>query len=337
MLPHSLITQVVGSVKSISFDAMINELIGVTIMQIKTIGREVYPGAEISLKVYKDLDEIPAVPLHTTYQMIILEEGTGIIKVGRERTLITAPAIFFVNEAESLEIEKSSRIRLHLIYFHPSIIDYKFDFEYVRKASREDVTSSLVQDLYWLNPFMIRNSEMPVHCRISNVALRRLNHLMDYMIEEFNKQQTYLWICRGRSYFLELICFTSTFLGPKASDMELILENTSVSLDDILLYIHTNYSNRITLKGLVEQFNLNRTTINDLFRKVTGESVISYLIKLRIEASAMMLRDTGIPIKEIGYRVGFEDMAHFSRTFKKMKGLSPNQYRKENSWMLKFS
>lgn len=306
-------------------------------MQIKTIGREVYPGAEISLKVYKDLEEMPAVPLHTTYQMIILEEGTGIIKAGQERMLISAPAIFFLNEEESLELEKYSHIRLHIIYFHPSIIDYKFDFEYVRKASREDVTSSEVQDLFWLNPFMMRNGEMPVHCRISNMALRRLNYLMDFISEEFDKQQTYLWICRGRSYFLELICYTSTLLGPKTSDLELILENTSVSLDDILLYLHSNYSSRITLKGLVEKFNLNRTTINDLFRKATGESVISYLIKLRIEASAMMLKDTGIPIKEIGYRVGFEDIAHFSRTFKRMKGISPNQYRKENSWMLKFS
>ncbi len=307
-------------------------------MQLKTIGREVYPGAEISLIVHKDLEELPAVPLNTTYQIIILEEGTGILKAGRERMLISAPAIFFVNEEESLELEKSSpQIKLHLIYFHPSIIDYKFQFEYVRKASREDATASEVQDLYWLNPFIMRHGEMPVHCSISNMALRRLNYLMDAIIEEFEQQQTYLWICRGRSYFLEMICYTSTLLGPKASDMELLLENTSVSLEDILLYIHTNYSSRITLKSLVEQFCLNRTTINELFRKATGESVISYLIKLRIEASAMMLRDTGMPVKEIGYRVGFEDMGHFCRTFKKMKGLSPIQYRKENSWMLRFS
>lgn len=306
-------------------------------MQIKTIGREVYPGAEISLKVYKDLEEIPSVPLYTTYQIIILEEGTGIIKAGKERMLISGPTIFFINEEENLEIEKSSRIKLHIIYFHPSIIDGKFDFTYVRNASRGDVTGSEVQDLFWLNPFILRNGEMPVHCRISNIAVRRLNYLMDFIIEEFEKQQTYLWICRGRSYFLELICYVSTLLGSKVSDMELILDQTSISLDDILLYIHTNYSSRITLKDLVEQFNLNRTTINELFRKATGESVISYLIHLRIEASAMMLRDTGIPVKEIGYRVGFEDMAHFSRTFKKIKGLSPILYRKENSWMLNLS
>jgi AraC family L-rhamnose operon regulatory protein RhaS len=309
-----------------------------TYMQVKTIGREVFPGAEISLKVYKDLEGLPVVPLHTTYQIIIMEEGTGIMKAGQERLLISAPAIFFVNEEESLELEKSSdRIKLHLIYFHPSVIDCKFSFEYVRKVSREDVTTSEVQDLYWLNPFLLRHGQMPLHCGVSTMAVRRLKYLMDAINEEFDKQQTYLWICRGRSYFLELICYCSTLFGPKSSDMELILDKSSVSLEDILLYIHTNYSSRITLKSLVEQFCLNRTTINEMFKKATGESVISYLIKLRIEASAMMLRDTGMPVKEICYRVGFEDMGHFSRTFKKMKGISPKQYRERNSWMLQFS
>jgi AraC family L-rhamnose operon regulatory protein RhaS len=76
--------------------------------------------------------------------------------------------------------------------------------------------------------------------------------------------------------------------------------------------------------------------LNELFRKATGDTVISYLIKLRIELAASMLRDTGMPIKEIGCRVGFDDTANFGRTFKKLKGCSPKQYREENSWILQF-
>lgn len=305
-------------------------------MQIKTIGRVIHAGAEVPLYVSKDRVDIPPVSKKTTFQLIIMEEGTAVARSGQERVIVHGPAVFFVNEEESLDIDVSGRTKLHIIYFHPSIINNKFDFDYIRNASRDDVTGSEVQDMFWLNPFLIRKGSMPTYCRISTIALRRLHYLMDALINEFEKQETYLWICRGRSYFFEILCYVSTFINSKA-DMDLVLDNDSNLMDEILLYIHTNYSEKITLHSLVEHFNINRTTINDMFRKATGESVISYLIKLRIEASAMMLRDTGIPINEIGYRVGFDDLSHFSRTFKKIIGCSPSQYRKANSWMLRFS
>ena len=310
---------------------------GVYIMQIKTIGREVFPGVEIPLMVSKDNNAIMPVPVNTTYRLVIMDEGTGIAMSGQERAIIHGPAVFFVNEQESLEIDMSGQGKLHIIYFHPSIINSSFSFDHVRNASRELFTVSEVQDMFWLNPFLFRSGVLVSHCRISPVGLRRLYHLMDSINDEFECQQSYLWICRGRSYFFEILCYVSTFFNSKSSDMDVALENTSDIMEEALIYIHTNYSDKITINSLVKHFHLNRTTINDMFRKATGESVISYLIKLRIEASAMMLRDTGIPINEIGCRVGFDDSSHFSRTFKKTIGCSPSQYRKDNSWMLSFS
>lgn len=306
-------------------------------MQIKTIGREVFPGVEIPLMVSKYNNAIIPIPLNTTYRLIIMEEGTGIAMSGQERVIIHGPAVFFVNEQDSLEIEMAGQGKLHIIYFHPSIINNRFSFDYVRGASRDLVTDSEVQDMFWLNPFLFHSGVPVNHCQISSIALRRLHYLMDSINDEFESQQTYLWICRGRSYFFEMLCYMSTFFNSKTSDMDIVLENSSDIMEEALIYIHTNYSDKITINSLVKHFHLNRTTINDMFRKATGESVISYLIKLRIEASAMMLRDTGIPINEIGCRVGFDDCSHFSRTFKKTIGCSPTQYRKNNSWMLSFS
>ena len=305
-------------------------------MQIKTIGREIYPGVEIPLLVSKDRLDVPPVLKGTSYQLIIMEEGTGVASSGEERVIVHGPAVFFLNEEENLDLEMSSPTKLHIIYFHPSIINNKFDFDFIKNASRNEVTASEVMDMFWLNPFLFRNDRLPTYCRISTIALRRLHSLMDSIIDEFEKQHSYFWICRGRSYFFEALCYVSTFFNSK-NEIDVVLDNSSDIMDEILLYIHTNYSEKISLSSLVEHFNLNRTTINDMFRKATGESVISYLIKLRINASAMMLRDTGIPINEIGYRVGFHDISHFSRTFKKTIGCSPSQYRRENSWMLSFS
>lgn len=304
-------------------------------LQLETIGQNFFPQANIPLKVYKDLNYIPDIPLQTTYQIIIIEEGTGIIVMNKERTIIQAPVIYCINEAENVTIEKGQNLKIHLVYFHPRIIDINFDFAFTRQTSREDVTNTQVQDLYWLNSFLARNESFANHYQLTQVMLRRLLYLVDCIIDEFDNQRTYLWICRGRSFFLEMLCYLSKLHSAAPSNIEVVMTSQSELFEDILLYIHTNYAEKISLQHLVDTFNLNRTTINELFRKATGETVISYIIKLRIELSSLMLRDTGIPIKEIGYRVGYEDAVNFGRTFKKLKGCSPTKYREDNSWLLR--
>jgi AraC family L-rhamnose operon regulatory protein RhaS len=102
-----------------------------------------------------------------------------------------------------------------------------------------------------------------------------------------------------------------------------VLEN----VDDIITYLHTNYQNKITLDLLASKFNSNRTTLNERFYKATNLSIINYLIDYRINLASTFLRDTLIPISEIIERVGFNDIAHFGRTFKKHTGMSPSKYR----------
>lgn len=306
-------------------------------MELRTYGREFFPEAVIPLKVYKDLSDIPEVPMHETFQIIIIEEGSGIININEERSIIQSPSIYLVNELETVKLEKTKNIKIHIIYFHPQVIDWKFDLTFIRQASRIDVTDPQVQDLYWLNSFLLRDEGFLNHYKLTYVMLRRLLLLGDNIMDEFDNQRTGYWVCRGRSFFLEMLCFISKLHASAAPSMEVNLEVGSELFEDILLYIHTNYTDRITLAHLVDTFNLNRTTLNELFRKSTGETVISYLIQLRIEISSMLLKDTGIPIKEIGYRVGYDEAVNFGRAFKKVKGCSPTQYREENSWLLRLS
>ena len=104
-------------------------------------------------------------------------------------------------------------------------------------------------------------------------------------------------------------------------------EGVSGVVNDIITYLHTNYQNKITLNLLASKFNSNRTTLNELFCKATNLSIINYLINYRINLAIILLKDTLIPISEIVERVGFNDTAHFWRTFKKHTGLSPSKYR----------
>jgi len=64
-----------------------------------------------------------------------------------------------------------------------------------------------------------------------------------------------------------------------------------------------------------------------VFKKVLGNSPISYLNHYRLSIAADRLIETSQAINEIGYSVGFNDALYFSKLFKKTYGSTPKEYR----------
>lgn len=71
--------------------------------------------------------------------------------------------------------------------------------------------------------------------------------------------------------------------------------------------------------------------ISKIFKEETGDSLINYLIKIRLEkASFLLKKNKEISIKEISLLVGYEDAYYFSKLFKKYYSFSPLQFKREN-------
>ena len=69
---------------------------------------------------------------------------------------------------------------------------------------------------------------------------------------------------------------------------------------------------------------LSPVYISKIFKEKTGDSPINYLIRIRLEKAKEMLdSDSTKSIREIAQKVGYEDMYHFSKLFKRHFGISP--------------
>ena len=95
----------------------------------------------------------------------------------------------------------------------------------------------------------------------------------------------------------------------------------------VLEYIRENYADEISYDTLGEHFHLSPIYLNRVFRKHLKTSIHEYLLKYRINAAEDMLRSTSLAVKEIAPAVGFADVAHFSKSFKRITGYSPRDYR----------
>lgn len=97
----------------------------------------------------------------------------------------------------------------------------------------------------------------------------------------------------------------------------------------IIDYINCNYTNdSLSLELIAEKFHLTVQYLSKFFKQQLGINYVEYLKSLRINHAKKMLSDTDKSIKDIMVHVGYNDLANFTRMFKKIEGITPGEYRK---------
>lgn len=100
------------------------------------------------------------------------------------------------------------------------------------------------------------------------------------------------------------------------------------TFDTMLNYMNTHFSEKLTLKSLADNFDLNPNYCCSLFTKYLGKTFSQYLTELRINEAQSLLRTTNYSLEQIASLTGYSDYFYFSKVFKKQCTYSPKEYRK---------
>lgn len=96
-------------------------------------------------------------------------------------------------------------------------------------------------------------------------------------------------------------------------------------------YIEKHYKDsNLSAEEISKELGISRIYFSSLFKKVTGQTYVSNLKKIRMDAAAEMLLETKKKACDIAEETGFEDCNYFSFSFKKYYKMSPIQYREKN-------
>ncbi|WP_086933478.1 GlxA family transcriptional regulator [Agarilytica rhodophyticola] len=102
-------------------------------------------------------------------------------------------------------------------------------------------------------------------------------------------------------------------------------------INDIQDWFEQHFHEVIHLSEVAEKFNLTTRTFIRRFKRATGQTPLSYLQRLRIDAAKNILETSHCQIEQVISEVGYEDISAFTRLFKKHTGITPSQYRKKFS------
>lgn len=100
-------------------------------------------------------------------------------------------------------------------------------------------------------------------------------------------------------------------------------------LENIKNYVDFHYEKDLTQEFVASLFRLNRSYLSSAFKARTGTSFVDYVNQVRISHAKEMLKKTDKKTYQIAQAVGYENAKYFFRVFKKMEGITPEQYRNQ--------
>ncbi len=122
--------------------------------------------------------------------------------------------------------------------------------------------------------------------------------------------------------------FMRTFIEEAVKELEEAKQsNNSYLVSQAVKLIDSNPDGSATLVSVAERLQIHPNYLSKIFKKETNESFSEHLIKNKMNMAKRMLRTTNKKVYEIAGAVGYRDVAHFTKVFKKNFGISPSEYR----------
>ena len=105
-------------------------------------------------------------------------------------------------------------------------------------------------------------------------------------------------------------------------------EGQDERLTSMLNFIQNNYQD-VTLESLAEQFHLSEPYVSKYIKDKSGKTFGEHVAHIRMKRAKTLLKNGNMTVENIAYAIGYQNVEHFNRTFKKSFDMTPIQYRNE--------
>lgn len=214
------------------------------------------------------------------------------------------------------------------------IIGCEFNLDVVLGDKKDQLQRSISDSLLDLSFMMLFFPEASIRPKYafsveSQITVERV---MSEILAEYEQMRKYGFeIIQVEILHLLLLFAREYKREEKACESEDVFHLHKEAVKATIDYIDQHYYEKLSLDDVCKRSMLSKTYFCYLFKKMTNKTFLEYLVGVRINRAKRLLAEPEEMVTEVAYKVGFNDAAHFSRTFRKVVGMSPTTFRKHYS------
>lgn len=270
-------------------------------------------------------EEFIALPLKERVSIVLITNGKASFLLNEKAVTLTAPCIMLISQYDNLKFIEGTRLAAKSFSFNPIFMNSSLTF--VRLLSDCFIEIEDKHDRNLINMFLIRDQYYNGTMDLPAKTYLRLSEWLAIMGTEVFAQSDGYWTCRIRRYLLQTLYLLEDIFIERKNPQA--IKRTKSIVDILFEYIHTNYSNDITLEDLCRVVHVNRTSLNRKFKAQSGFTAMEYLVHHRIRIACDALSHTNLSLAEIAEAIGFKYDTYFIKQFIKRMGMTPTEYRKK--------
>lgn len=130
--------------------------------------------------------------------------------------------------------------------------------------------------------------------------------------------------------FMRVLCLVSQEQTTVSAGKFVHKESGEEKLNRAMIYARCNYNKQLRIKDVAEHVGMTETSFCNFWKRMTGTRFFDYLIEHRIYVACNILQSPNNTVSDACFESGFNDLAYFSKTFKRIKGMSPSEYRHQS-------
>lgn len=244
---------------------------------------------------------------------VFVESGTSFISIGDKNYIVDSGSIVFIPPAQFHFIKSADGLPVSYIY-----ASFISNSDIIKNFSSRPIKCNASDYNYLI--VALDNAEAALAGLVDNID----SQSSDFRDIYSNKINANLQIAYNSIELFLLILSANTIVEPvRESHKQTRHANITASVEE---YLKARIRENISLQETAQHFGYSVSNIQKIFKAVTGQSIIVYFNKLKLEEAKKLIVENNMTFSQISSFLSFSNPNYFSRIFKTTVGMTPTEY-----------